>query len=415
MSEWLTWAVALQALIGAGLVVSLAFCLIGFASARQFFRGPRPAASPPVSRGVSVLKPLKGLETCLYENLATFCEQDYPTFQIVFGVADADDPAVEVVRRLQAAYPSVHIDLVVDARVYGTNYKVSNLHNMYRAAAHEVIVLADSDMRVPRDYLHRVTAALADPTVGIVTCLYRAIPTAGTANLTEALFINTTFAFLVMVARVVEKPTYAFGATMAMRRATLDEIGGFLPLVDYLADDYQLGNRIAARGYRLELADLVVETVVAMGGWRHLVEHQLRWARTNRVSRPGGYLGSVLTHGTLWATLNALYNAGNPVALLASAVVITARVLVAHRFATAFLGAALPWRHAVLVPLQDLFMSATWAQAFLGDTVHWSGRRFRVAKDGRMNQVSPEPTRPPAYAAPHLDAPFLGDPPSVRR
>ena len=415
MTEWLSWGAALQVLIGAGLVVSLAFCLIGFASARQFFRTPRGTDEPRIPHGVSVLKPLKGLEASLYENLATFCEQDYPTFQIVFGVADADDPAVGVVRRLQAAYPDVHIDLVVDARVYGTNYKVSNLHNMYPAAAHEVIVLADSDMRVPRDYVRRVTAALADPTVGMVTCLYRALPTSGSANLTEALFINTTFAFLIMVARVVEKPTYAFGATMAMRRATLDEIGGFLPLVDYLADDYQLGNRIAARGYRLLLADLVVETVVAMGGWRHLLEHQLRWARTNRVSRPGGYLGSVLTHGTLWATLNLLYNPGNAVALLASAAVITARVLVAHRFATAFLGAALPWRHAMLVPLQDLFMSATWALAFLGDTVQWSGRRFRVSRDGRMTQVSPEPSRRPAYATRRLETPAAGEPPAAAR
>jgi ceramide glucosyltransferase len=415
MMEWLSWGVALQALIGAGLAVSLAFCLIGFASAWQFFHTPQPSREPRIPPGVSILKPLKGLEASLYENLATFCDQDYPTFQVVFGVVDADDPAVGVVRRLQDAYPGVRIDLVIDARVYGTNYKVSNLHNMYQTAAHEVIVLADSDMRVPRDYLRRVTAALADPTVGMVTCLYRALPTRGSANLIEALFINTTFAFLIMVARVVEKPTYAFGATMAMRRARLDEIGGFLPLVDYLADDYQLGNRIAARGYRLVLADLVVETVVAMSGWRHLVEHQLRWARTNRVSRPGGYLGSVLTHGTLWATLNVLYNPGHPLALLASAVVITVRVLVARRFATAFLGAALPWHHAVLVPFQDLFMSATWALAFLGDSVQWSGRRFRVSKDGRMIQVSAEPPRVPAYAARRLETPVAGDPPSARQ
>jgi len=247
MTEWLSWGVALHVLIGAGLAVSLAFCLIGFASAWQFFRNPQPADEPRILPGVSVLKPLKGLEASLYENLATFCDQDYPTFQIVFGVADADDPAVGIVRRLQGAYPGVRIDLVVDARAYGTNYKVSNLHNMYQTAAHEVIVLADSDMRVPRDYLRRVTAALADPTVGMVTCLYRALPTRGSANLTEALFINTTFAFLIMVARVVEKPTYAFGATMAMRRARLDEIGGFLPLVDYLADDFKKSNGIDLR------------------------------------------------------------------------------------------------------------------------------------------------------------------------
>ncbi|MFQ5666045.1 MAG: bacteriohopanetetrol glucosamine biosynthesis glycosyltransferase HpnI [Candidatus Binatia bacterium] len=398
---------AIQLLPAIGIAVALAFYLIGYYSAWDFFRQARRAnghdGSGSALPGVTILKPLKGLDVELYENLATFCRQDYPTFQIVFGVADANDPAVEVVRRLQARFSTVQIDLVVDGRVYGTNYKVSNLHNTYRAARHDIIVIADSDIRVPRDYLRRIVAPLDDRRVGVVTCLYRAVNTGGLPTLVESLFINTDFASMVFVARVVETPTYAFGATMALRRSTLEEIGGFLPLADYLADDYYLGYRIAARGYQLELSDVVVDTVLSVRTWRRLFDHQLRWARTYRNCRPGGYLGSVLTHGTLWATLNVLYNHFSTGALLVAALLYGIRILTARSFATRYLGASLGFRAAFLVPLKDLFVSTVWALCFLDNTVHWSGNDFRVSKDGRMTQVSPgapQPEEPLPYPQP---------------
>ena len=397
----------IQLLIAVGMLVSLAFYLTGYFSARTFFR-PTPTGNghaPDHSTlpGVTILKPLKGLDIDLYENLSTYCLLDYPKYQIVLGVADPRDPAIRVVRRLQANYPDVQIDLVVDGRVYGTNYKVSNLHNMYRVAAHEVLVIADSDIRVRPDYLRRIVPHLEDPRVGVVTCLYRAVNTGDLPTLIESLFINTDFAPSVLVARFVEKPSYAFGATMALRRSTLEEIGGFLPLANYLADDYHLGNRVAARGYRLELSGLVVETVLAVGSWKRLVDHQLRWARTYRNCRPGGYFSSIVTHGTLWATLNLLYNHFSPTACALAALVYGVRIFTASVTANRYLHAPLRFHEALLVPVKDLFVSAMWLLSFLGDSVYWSGCKFRVLKDGQMVQVSSGVTADaelPAYPTP---------------
>lgn len=398
---------AFHLLIIIGLLVSVASYLIGYFEARRFFRrsvgtaghnggGQQcPGVTIPQGPGVTILKPLKGLDIDLYENLSSFCTQDYPTLQIVFGVAASDDPAVQVVRRLQAAHPSADIDLVIDRREYGTNRKVSNLYNMYRIAKHEIIVIADSDIRVTSDYVRRIVAGFGDPQVGLVTCLYRAVSTGGLPTLVETLFINTDFILMVMMARVVEKPSYAFGATMAMRRSTLDEIGGFLPLANHLADDYHLGNRIAARGYRLALSDVVVETVLGVGNWQRLFDHQLRWARTYRNCRPGGYFGSIMTHGTLWATLNLMYHHLSPGAGAVAALVYGLRIATASAICNRHLGARLNFGQALLVPVKDLFVSVVWLLCFLGDTVHWSGIKFRVMKDGRMIQLSPPTTVEP--------------------
>ncbi|MFN8644482.1 MAG: glycosyltransferase, partial [Candidatus Binatia bacterium] len=223
----------LQIPIALGLIASAVFYAIEIWSAHQFFR-PRPVTLPPFRPSVSVLKPLKGIDIELYENLATFCRQIYPEFEIICGVADPEDPAIEIVRRLQRDFPKVALSLVVDSRVYGTNYKVSNLHNMYQHARHDVIVLADSDIRVGPEYLAHVVEPLRNRQVGVSTCLYRAVNTGGLPTLVESLFINTDFANLVMLARKVEKASYAFGATIALRREVLEEIGGFLPIANLL-------------------------------------------------------------------------------------------------------------------------------------------------------------------------------------
>ncbi len=407
MHDVIPSAYAIQILLGAGIMASAAFYIVGYYSARDFFRQAyrgnghdRDAGPPP---GVTILKPLKGLDVDLYENLASFCRQDYPNFQIVFGVADADDPAVRVVRRLQADFPHLRLDLVIDGRVYGTNYKISNLHNMYRRAAHGIIVIADSDIRVTSDYLRRIVAELDDPKVGLVTCLYRGVNTGGLPTFLETLFINTDFALMVLVARIIENPTYAFGATMALRRSVLNEIGGFLPVANYLADDYQIGHRVAARGYRLALSDLVVETVLSVDSWRRLLDHQLRWARTYRNCRPGGYFGSIFTHGTLWATLNLLYNHFSPVACIVAAVVYMLRLNTTRIIDNRYVPAPVRFFEALVVLIKDLLVSGIWALCFLGDTVRWSGHEFRVLKDGQMVHVSPPAVPEPlvtSYSAP---------------
>jgi ceramide glucosyltransferase len=380
----------LQIPILLGLLASAVFYIIEIYSARQFFRPWRLAVSG-YRPAVTVLKPLKGLDIELYENLVTLCRQKYAgPLQVLFGVADAQDPATGVVARLQREFPKLDIELVVDERVYGANYKVSNLHNMYRYAKHDVIILADSDIRVGPNYVARVVEPLQDRQAGLVTCIYRAINTGGTPTLVESLFINTDFAALVMLARKIEKSSYAFGATIAMRREVLDEIGGFLGIANLLADDYEIGYRIAQRGYRLELSPEVVDTVLAVGSWRRLYDHQVRWARTYRVNRPGGYFGSILTHGTFWAVLNVIYNGFSPLSCLGSGIVIALRYAVAARMAWTHLQTDLSFAQFLLVGPKDLFVTCVWFAAFLGNEVVWSGRRFVVQKTGEMVDLTGE-------------------------
>jgi len=394
----------IQLLIALGMLTSLCYYLASYFGARDFFRKARDrarnAAGAPLPT-VTILKPLKGLDVDLYANLVSFCRQDYPIFQLVFGVADRNDPAVQVVHRLQASFPDVAIDLVIDSRIYGTNCKVSNLHNMYRAARHDLMVIADSDIRVSGDYLRRIVAPFTDPKVGIVTCLYRATGNGGLPTLVESLFINTDFSPSVLVARLVETRRYAFGATIAMPRRVLDAVGGFLPLANYLADDYYLGNRVAALGYEVALSEVVVETVLAVGPWKRLVDHQLRWARTYRSSRPGSYFALVLTHGSLWATLNLLYHYGSGTAAAISLLMYAMRMVTASVIANRYLDAPLRPHEALLVPAKDLFTSAIWAMAFFGDSVCWSGNEFQVMNCGEMVLVSPADTTagpPMAYS-----------------
>lgn len=382
---------AVEALVILGLLVSTWYYCTTYVGARLFFRGRRRQAGDAGAAlpAVSILKPLKGLDPDMFENLATFCRQDYPTFQILFGVADANDPAVSVVERLKAAHPDADIDLVIDARVYGSNYKISNLHNMYRQARHDVLVIADSDIRVAPDYLRRLAADLADPTVGVVTCLYRALSSGGLVTLTESLFVNADFAPSILVARLVEPTNYAFGATIALRRGVLDEIGGFLSLSNYLADDFYLGNRVTKHGYRVAISDLVVETVLAGGTWRGLIQHQLRWARTYRSVRAGGYFALALTYGTSWGLINLLLHSANPLAWVATLGLWTLRVVSASVVANRYLHAPMRWYEALLILPKDLLGTAIWMAAFLGNTVLWSGHRFRVQADGQMVRVDP--------------------------
>jgi ceramide glucosyltransferase len=401
MDVWHSFGL-LQIPIFVGLIASAIFYVIELYSARQFFR-TRPLAPSGYRPAVTVLKPLKGLDIGLYENLVVLCRQRYASpVQLIFGVAEPDDPAVGVVRRLQREFPAADIQLVIDDRVYGANYKVSNLHNMYQYAKHPVIILADSDIRVGPNYLARVVEPLQDRHVGLATCLYRAVNTGGLPTLIESLFVNTDFASLVMLARKVERSTYAFGATIAMRREVLEEIGGFLPIANVLADDYEIGNRVAKRGYRLELSSEVVDTVLAIQSWQRLYDHQVRWARTYRVNRPGGYFGSILTHGTFWAVMQLLYAGFSPLGCALSGTVIALRYLVAGRLAWTHLRTNLTIPQWLLVGPKDLFITFVWFAAFAGNEVVWSGHRFEVRRSGEMVDLN-EPVDALPTEAPPLE------------
>jgi ceramide glucosyltransferase len=373
-----------------GMAVSSWFSLTCAYSSWDFFarRRREDAPSPDWMPAVTMLKPLKGLDPQLYENLSTFCRQDYPHFQIVFGVADLRDPAVAVVRRLQAEHPRLAIELIIDGRLYGTNDKVSNLINMYRSAEHDVLVLSDGDIRVPRDYLRRVVAPLRDERIGLVTCLYRAV--AVRSNLPTLLWCSTINALLtpqILGARKVEKPTYAFGATLALRRSTLHAVHGFEEIANMLADDYQLGNRIASQGLRLWLSECVVDTVLALGSWRELFQHLVRRARTNRSHRPIGYFFTVLTQGLLWAIVNVVAGGAGVLALSVSWLVITIRLATVAFLDHRSLGIRLGISDMVLALFTDLLQIPVWVGGLLGSSVWWSGRRFRISKSGEMEAL----------------------------
>lgn len=339
-------------------------------------RGSRRPLEP-----VSVLKPLCGAEPRLYENLSTFCEQTHPCYQLLFGVSSSADPAIAVVRRLQAAFPERDIALVVDARVHGHNLKVSNLINLAARAKHPLIVLADSDIAVGPDYLEAVTAPLADPKVGIVTCLYHANSVGGFWTRVGAQFINEWFAPSVRIAHAGGSRSFGFGATLALRASVLADIGGFDALKDCLADDYWLAEYTRQRGMTTVLSEVVVDTDVIEPDFGTLWLRETRWLRTIRSINPLGFAFLFITFTSPWllaALLFAAHGGASPreqVLAASAALGIAARVLLHGR---ASRGAGEFWRDLPLVPLRDALLAVQWLIAAFGSHVVWRGARMPV-------------------------------------
>jgi len=343
---------------------------------------PEQQSEPPVS----ILKPLKGADPEIYETLRSHCLLDDRQYQIVFGVSDADDPAIPLVQLLQQEFPGIPIDLVVCSESLGTNTKVSNLVQMLRVVRHDLVVVSDSDIRVAPDYLRRVVAPLADPTVGLVTCLYRGVANASLGSKLESVGISTDFVAGVLVARMIEGVKFGLGSTLAFRKRELEAIGGFEALVDYLADDYQFGKRIADRGFEVRLSDVVVETYLPAYTLREFFEHQLRWARTVRDSRRGGYLGLPLTFGLLWAVLAVSFSKGAPWAWVLLGVTASLRLWTGLVVGRTVLEDSQVKQLLPLIPLRDLAAVFVWVGSLLGNRISWRGDSFLV-KDGRLVRV----------------------------
>lgn len=341
------------------------------------------STSPP--RPVTVLKPLCGAEPGLDRSLRSFCDQDYAgEVQIVFGVQHPADPALAVLEGVKRDYPRLELTVVVDSTRHGTSAKVSNLINMMRAARHELLVLADSDVRVPPGYLAAVTAPLADPEVGIVTCPYRGVPRPGLWSLLGALFINDWFIPSVRVAALFGSRAFAFGASIALRRDALEAIGGFGAIADQLADDYRLGELTRRRGLRTVLSDVVVDTWVDERTFRQLAQHGLRWLRTIRVVRPLGYAFSGVTFSLPLAVLGCALAGGTPVTLSLLGAALALRLMLHFEVhATASHRAPL-WA----IPLSDALGFALWCGGFATRKVHWGQARYLVARDGSVQPIS---------------------------
>ena len=299
---------AVQILSILGCVSSFFYYLLCLWSARAFLRANDPgvaAISPQNLPTVSILKPLKGIDPEIYESFRSHCVQDYPAqYEIIFGVSDATDPAVASVEQLQREFSGLTIKLVVCPKILGANVKVSNLEQMLLESRYEHILVNDSDIRVEPDYLRNVVAPLRNSDVGMVTCLYRGVAAPTLASQLEALGISTDFAAGVLAARMLEGGLrFGLGSTLAFRKRDLERIGGFRSIVDYLADDYELGRRIAGLGLKVVLSKVVVETHLAAYDLRGFVAHQMRWARGVRDARLGGYIGLA---SYFWNILGAL-------------------------------------------------------------------------------------------------------------
>ncbi len=370
---------------------SIFYYVLSMWSAAAFLREQKTAGNrvypTPTLPGVSILRPLKGTDPEMYESLRSHCVQDYPEYEILFGVSEADDPALEFVKRLKQEFPKHAIRILVCEKKLGANIKVSNLAQMAREAKYDILVVSDSDIRVPPDYLRRVVAPLSDSDVGLVTCLYRGVASGTLGSRLESLGISTDFIPGVLAARAIEGGIrFGLGSTLTFRRQELQAVGGFESFADYLADDYEVGKRIAALGKEVKISDVVVETFLPRYTIREFLQHQLRWARTVRDARPWGYVGLGLTFGLPWALLAVAAANGTSLTWGLLTAVLTMRLGVTFAVGWRVLHDRQALAMFPLLPLRDVVALLVWLVSFAGHTVVWRGDRFELRK-GKLTRA----------------------------
>lgn len=393
--------------MGALAILSFALLLWQWIAARRFPLHQR-ISNPDFAPAITLLKPLKGCDDSTAESLDSWFGQNYGgSIQILFGVADANDPVCKIVDALiknregcRAGVPNIQgrqhavppenemdAQLVVCSESLGTNAKVSTLAQLEKLAKHDLILVSDADVRVPPDFLTNVVAPLRDEKTGLVNCFYRLANPTTTAMQWEAVAINADFWSQVLQSQTLKPLDFALGAVMLTRRKILEEIGGFKSFANCLADDYQLGNRIAKKNHRIALSPIVVECWDAPMNWRTVWNHQLRWARTIRVCQPLPYFFSVLSNATLWPVLwlaIALATTKNFYASLIAIVFLFLRIVLAQNLQRQFS----PERKQIspfwLVPVKDLLQAVIWFLAFCGNTIVWRGRKMKLRRDGTL-------------------------------
>jgi ceramide glucosyltransferase len=371
----------------AGAIASIVYNAVCLRSALRFLRDRPSALEPRDLAPVSILKPLKGTDPEMYECFRSHCLQDYGAYEIIFGVSDSDDPAIELVERLKAEFPNHAIQLVHCPQILGSNVKVSNLAEMLHHARYDCLVVNDSDIRVPPDYLRRAITPLAKPEIGLLTCPYRGVANESLGSKLESLGISTDFLPGVLVARSMEGIKFGLGSTLAFRRRDLEAIGGFEVLVDYLADDYEIGRRIAQERMQVELSDVVVESILPRYTIAGFFAHQLRWARTIKNVRFWGYIGLVFTFGLPWALLALILAQGAVWSWILLAITLAARFGVAAFVSRKVLRESqsrLLW----LLPVRDVLAFCVWLMSFTGHTVTWRGTSYTL-KDGKLARMAP--------------------------
>jgi ceramide glucosyltransferase len=384
-----------------GLLCSSIYCALvlsaswGFARRRRRFEARERDFFPPLS----LLKPLHGDEPDLESRIEGFFAQDYPSYEILFCARDHDDAGLCVARRVAARHPQIPVQFLTTGEPAYTNAKVASLELMGAAAKWEILVVSDSDVRVAPDYLREVASPFADPTVGLVTCLYRGVAEGQSLwSRLEATAMSVEMAAGVLVAEWIEGMQFALGPTMAARRACVEEIGGFGSLGRYCADDFVLGNRIAASGRRVVLSHHVIDHIVLNAGFLESIDHQVRWMKSTRFSRPKGHLGTALTFGVPFGVLSLASSLALGLPRLGLAALlwsVVSRMLLAAAVGGAVVRDRRLPRVVLLYPLRDWMGFCFWMASYASNKILWRGEIFELLRDGVMRRHVPEPAANP--------------------
>lgn len=334
---------------------------------------------------VSILKPVNGLDFGARDNFISYLTQNYSDYEVLFGVLDKDDPSANVISDVIKPFPnaSLHIGSDID----GANNKVRILHNLLRHSDGEIIVITDADTRVTPGFLRRIIAPFENEGVGAVTCMYRGSDAMSIGDALEGLHMTCVFAPGVVCAAYMSGVYFGLGAAIAIRGDVLSDIGGFEAIVDYLADDFQLGKRAAAAGCKVELSDYVVDVVLCSEDIRSVITRELRWAQTTKVSNPPGYLGYAVTHGFAYAVLFLLASGFSAVGWLVLYGVAAVRIITAYIGACKCLGDREFTKRILLLPVRDLLSPLIWIAAYFTDTITWRGRKLRLNRDGQIAPI----------------------------
>ena len=369
-----------------GVAGAIYFSLVIWAASR-FRVETKPVAGRQFAPPVSILKSLRGLDPHMYAAFRSHCLLDYPEYEVLFGVHDLSDPALALVERLREEFPGKSVRVIHCPAALGLNGKVSNLVQMLGEARYEHVIINDSDIVVPRDYLVRVFAPMAQPGTGMATSLYRGIPGSTLWSRLEALGLSADFGGGVLIARAMEGGIrFALGATIATTKTVLRDIGGLEQLVDYLGDDYEIGARAAAAGHRIALAGTVVETTLPDYSFAEFWKHQMRWARNVKDRRPAQYIGLVATFGLPFAIFAVLLQPFAWWTWLVLAIAAVTRVSAAVIVGRGVLADHHVMKQLWLLPLRDFIALLIWIGSFGGDTVEWRGLRFKL-REGKLQKL----------------------------
>lgn len=337
---------------------------------------------------VSILKPINGIGNGIYENFISFCKQDYPLYQIIFGIGDDKDPVIDIVKKIIKKFPQKDIELVICNSSTGTNPKISNLSNMYRRAKYDIIVTNDSDTRVSADYLKRIVSPLSNKSTGLVTCAYRAGTINNTTSIMESITINQDFFPSVMVAQKIENLRYAFGVTIATKRDILEGIGGFKKLADYLAEDFHLGKEISEAGYKLCLSDYMVDIIPEKRNFFDFFTLHLRWAKTIRACRPIGYFfTSFCKYGIVCSLAYLLTSFFSTFAVTLFIAFLSVRIISATIISLKYTKDQKLILHLLFLPLNDILNFIIWCASYSGNKITWRGSKFLLKKGGRIERI----------------------------